>query len=102
MSGENWIPGPWEIEHGAPGTDEHGMVYVVHDGTSCPETTIWAGNVDCAEDYATALLIAAAPDLYAVLSELEESSGYWSEYDVPIGIVDRIKNTLKKARGNHE
>lgn len=44
-------------------------------------------------------LIAAAPDLYAVLSELEESCEYWSEYDVPLGMVDRIKSALKRARG---
>jgi hypothetical protein len=30
---------------------------------------------------------------------LEESAAYWSEYDVPLGIVDDIKNVLKKARG---
>ena len=44
-------------------------------------------------------LIAAAPDLYAVLSELEESCEYWSEYDVPLGIAERIKSALQKARG---
>lgn len=44
-------------------------------------------------------LIAAAPDLYVVLAELEESAGYWSEYDVPVGIVDRIRSALAKARG---
>jgi len=48
---------------------------------------------------ANARLIAAAPELYEVLAELEESSSYWSEYDVPLGIVDRIKDVLKKARG---
>lgn len=44
-------------------------------------------------------LILAAPELYNVLSELEESAHYWSDYDVPIGIVERIKQVLAKARG---
>ena len=26
-----------------------------------------------------------------VLTELEASAAYWSEYDVPIGIIDRIR-----------
>jgi hypothetical protein len=33
------------------------------------------------------------------LIELYESAVYWSEYDVPIGIVDRIKNIIEKATG---
>lgn len=51
------------------------------------------------EHKANARLIAAAPDLYAVLERLEESAAYWSEYDVPLGIVDDIKAALAKARG---
>ncbi len=35
-------------------------------------------------------------ELIGLLSELYESAEYWSEYDVPIGIVDRIKNQLIK------
>ncbi len=46
-----------------------------------------------------ARLIAAAPELLAVVAELEESSAYWSEYDVPLGIADRLKSALAKARG---
>lgn len=44
-------------------------------------------------------LIAASPDLYAVLKELQESAAYWSEYDVPLGIVDRINQAIAKAEG---
>ena len=43
--------------------------------------------------------IAHIEGLRTVLSELEESCEYWSEYDVPLGIVERIKAALKKARG---
>jgi hypothetical protein len=50
-------------------------------------------------DHPDARLIAAAPDLLAVLQELEESSSYWSDYDVPVGIVDRIKAAIARATG---
>lgn len=36
--------------------------------------------------------------LRAVLAELDESSEYWSEYDVPLGIVGRIKAALEEAK----
>lgn len=36
-------------------------------------------------------------ELLAVLKELQESAGYWSEYDVPIGIVERINAAIAKA-----
>jgi len=48
---------------------------------------------------ADADLIAAAPDLLAVVKELQESAAYWSEYDVPLGIVDRINAAIAKAEG---
>lgn len=35
--------------------------------------------------------------LLEVLQELEESSSYWSEYDVPLGIVERIKDAIALA-----
>lgn len=38
-----------------------------------------------------------APQMYSVLKELQESAFYWSEYDVPIGIVDRINDVLEKV-----
>ena len=46
---------------------------------------------------ANARLVAAAPDLLAVVKELEESASYWSEYDVPLGIVDRLRAAIAKA-----
>ena len=51
------------------------------------------------ESEANARLISAAPDLLSVVKELEESANYWSEYDVPIGIVERIRAALAKADG---
>lgn len=44
-----------------------------------------------------ARLMAAAPELFAVCKELQESVAYWSEYDVPLGIVDRLNAAIKKA-----
>ena len=41
-----------------------------------------------------------APQMYSVLKELQESASYWSEYDVPIGIVDRINDVLNKVENN--
>ena len=49
------------------------------------------------EGKANAKLLSAAPDMFNVLLELKESAEYWSEYDVPLGIVDRIKFALDKA-----
>jgi hypothetical protein len=46
-----------------------------------------------------ACLIAAAPDMLEVLEELDECASYWSQYDVPIGIHDRIKRAIAKAKG---
>lgn len=37
--------------------------------------------------------------LLAVVEDLEESSEYWSEYFVPLGIVDRMRAALAEARG---
>lgn len=51
------------------------------------------------EQAANASLIAAAPDMLSVLQELDESCAYWSEYDVPVGIVSRIQAAIAKATG---
>lgn len=32
----------------------------------------------------------------SVIKELLESAAYWSEYDVPIGIVDRMREAIKE------
>ena len=45
-------------------------------------------------------MAAFAPQMYNVLKELQESVSYWSEYDVPLGIVDRINDVLKKVESN--
>jgi len=47
-------------------------------------------------------LFAAAPEMLEVLQELDECAVYWSEYDVPLGIHDRIKAAIAKAEGRQE
>ena len=37
--------------------------------------------------------------LAALVSDLDESSSYWSEYEVPLGIVERIKEAAKTWKG---
>ena len=51
-----------------------------------------------AEMCANAKLIAAAPELLAVCLRLQESTFYWSDYDVPIGIVDQLNAAILKAQ----
>jgi hypothetical protein len=43
--------------------------------------------------------IAQRDELLAVVQELEESASYWSEYDVPLGIVDRLRAAIAKVTG---
>jgi hypothetical protein len=47
-----------------------------------------------------ARLIAAAPELLSVCKELAASAAYWSDYDVPVGIVDRLRAAIAKAEGS--
>ena len=54
------------------------------------------------DDRANARLVAAAPEMLDVLIELQECAQYWSEYDVPIGIVDRLNAIIEKAKGGVE
>ena len=44
-------------------------------------------------------LMAAAPALLDVCVDLVESAEYWGEYDVPLGIVDRLNAAIAKAGG---
>ena len=99
-----FTPGPWTLDSTlqyirAPKEDEA----FIGGGAICEVQSplAWGGMDERVAQtrIANARLIAAAPDLYAVLSELEESCEYWSEYDVPLGMVDRIKSALKRAMG---
>ncbi|MBX9834632.1 MAG: hypothetical protein K2X65_00465 [Burkholderiaceae bacterium] len=84
MTKTHHTPGPWTVLRAD--WDEAGNARYTLDGI----TTIGIND---------ARLIAAAPTLLEVLQELEESSSYWSEYDVPLGIVERIKDAIALATG---
>lgn len=110
---EKFTPGPWEVLNSADvftaqnAKRRDGVASAYNDGWHIADCAMGVTFMPDGQTYvlelqeviANAHLIAAAPDMYAVLSELEESSTYWSEYDVPIGIPDRIMAALKKARG---
>ena len=49
------------------------------------------------EALANAQVLLAAPKLLAVCVELLESAAYWSEYDVPLGIVGRLRAAVELA-----
>ena len=97
---EKFTPGPWEFD---------GMEYIfktpIGDGKMVAQIRGWGWlqkkgeDAGIAEQEANARLIAAAPDMYEALKELEESVEYWSDYDVPVGIVDKINAALAKADG---
>ena len=48
-------------------------------------------------DYAKAKIDA----MLTVLEEVDECAAYWSEYDVPLGLHERIKAAIAKARGEN-
>lgn len=60
------------------------------------------GYVPCSDEDVcksedVAKLEASHERMLEVLKELQECSEYWSEYFVPLGIHDRIKNAIKRA-----
>ena len=87
-------PGPWAACASNASTLRHPTVLSDAGGVAI---ATWAGSEKLTD--ANARLIASSPDLLKVLQELEESASYWSKYDAPIGIVDRIKGAIAKATG---
>lgn len=99
MSAHKFTPGPWHVEgdlicayFNRHGNRQHVNVAAVNYIGESEDT----GGT---EQEANARLIAMAPDLLAVLQELRESAAYWSDYDVPVGIVERIDAAIAKATG---
>ena len=79
-------PGPWKVSKAIFDAEDGEVGYVLE------------GVKEARSD--DAALIEAAPDMLAMLEELQECAYYWSEYDVPLGIVDRLDEVIKKARGD--
>ena len=91
-------PGPWELVCNGGPIEEFQVGNLSR--AVCSAWVLATGDAD--ETSANARLIAAAPDLLAVIQELSESAEYWSEYEVPLGIVDRIRAAITKATGATE
>ena len=88
-------PGPWKTEFVDSDlswnvVDANGKDVIGMDG-------FWRGDES---DKANAILCAAAPEMLEMLVELQQCAQYWSEYDVPIGIVDRLNAIISKAKGD--
>lgn len=54
-----------------------------------------AANVDCINHFNA--IKAERDALLTVAKELQESAAYWSEYDVPLGIADRLNAVIAKV-----
>lgn len=83
-------PGPWNN-----GSDANGnmIIFQRRDDPYLPPESVneeWQANLRLCD---------AAPELLQLVIDLQESASYWSEYDVPIGIVDRINTAIAKATG---
>ena len=90
----NHTPGPWYVKRNgvrSPVNSEDGrhIAMINYNPMTIPDEM----------HEANARLIAAAPEMLEVLIDLQESAQYWSEYDVPIGIVDRLNAVISKAKG---
>ena len=101
-------PGPWKFEV-VDETDSFLGCKRLNGGNGSTVIDLsdeWMGYPECGQDLQMtiskddAALIAAAPEMLAVLEELRESASYWSEYDVPLGIVERIESAITKASGD--
>ena len=92
MSEFNGTPGPWRLGRYA---------HVVLPSHDLPQSE--GGGIGICHVYGTekrksnALLIAAAPDLLEVLQEVQEFAQGWSQYEMPIGLDERIDAAIAKA-----
>ena len=44
-------------------------------------------------------LLKQRDELLSICAELQESAEYWSEYDVPLGIVERLTVAIASVKG---
>lgn len=99
-----FTPGPWVVCV-QEGDDVAYTVFAksqLRDGRIAPEdwdNCIASAGLNHQEVEQNAHLIAAAPAMLTMLRELRECAEYWSEYDVPLGIVERLDSVIKQATG---
>ena len=41
-------------------------------------------------------------ELLTIIKDLQESASYWCDYEVPVGIVERMNAAIQKANGETE
>jgi hypothetical protein len=92
MSEFKGTPGAWEVrvEQIAPGSNATCFTVATDDFDVVSPLL----GIRCEDD---AALIAAAPDLLKVLQEVQEFARGWSQYEMPIGLDDRINAAIAKA-----
>ena len=96
----NQVPGPHELQgevNGIPVT----IAYVDSCEQICGMDDLPDVKITKAEQIENLRRLAHCwnthDELLTVVKELEESAAYWSEYDVPLGIVDRLRAAIAKA-----
>ena len=99
-------PGPWGYGHEIHLVGNSGIYEGQDMREEVYDATIFAGEGEDWEQIATGItseddarLIASAPDMLAMLEELRECAYCWCDYEVPVGIVERLDETIRKARG---
>lgn len=104
MAETKWTPAPWKASKGAP--DEPNRWLILADDAERPYllATIENGQPgDCLETEGhTAALVAAAPDLYAVVADLIdflEERGCACDFDHSPCVLCSAREALAKARG---
>ena len=101
-----WTPGPWFVEVGMD-EDDDGVVYICHPETISPDSTVCSfGRYSNAGDRANGHLIAAAPEMYALLESIKDELLYKLSFDetsgmgeIAEGFGQAIFSVLQKARG---
>ena len=86
-------PGPWEVKFEFNVMDCRGRNIAACGGFM---TNVNSEDVH-AEKIANARLVSAAPDMYEVLTSIENDTG-----QVPEWLWDKIQQALQKARGEGE
>ena len=55
-------------------------------------------NTTIEKDYIRVKINQLYNEMLNLLKDLQDSASYWSEYDVPIGIVERINEVIEKSK----
>ena len=55
-------------------------------------------NTTIEKDYIGVKINQLYNEMLNLLKDLQDSASYWSEYDVPIGIVEQINEVIEKSK----